>query len=555
MKNLLAIYLLTIIAFGTYQCSTGEKEKKSDAPFIWENATVYFLLTDRFNNGSTENDLNFGRTAETREARNFMGGDIQGITQKIEEGYFTELGIDAIWLSPVVEQIHGYVDEGQGDTYAYHGYWTKDWTSFEPNFGSEKDFKQLIEVAHSKDIRILLDVVINQTGPVTDTDPVWPNDWVRTHPRCSYQDYVSTITCTLVENLPDIKTDSNEEVELPQHLIEKWKKEGRFETEMASLNAFFERTGYPRAPRFYIIKWLTDYIRKYGIDGFRVDTVKHVEEGVWSELWKEAVIAFEEWKKQNPDKLLHNDKFYMVGEVYGYNIYGHENYYFSDSVVNYFNEGFHSLINFAFKEDVKKSYEEIFSVYSDILHDTLNGEWVMNYLSSHDDSQSYDRDRKLPKKAGTKLLLSPGAAQIYYGDELARILFVEGEDGDANLRSFMNWNELENNTKRFKYNTQDVLAHWQKLGKFRQNNPAVGAGVHTMLSEFPYVFKREYSKEGYSNKVVVGLDMPAGKKEIPVEGVFENGSQLTDAYSGQKVKVRNGTVTVDSEFNLVLLSM
>ena len=552
MRNLLVVYILLMIAFSSYQCTSNLVEKKQ-TPFIWENATVYFLLTDRFNNGTTENDVNFDRTAETRKYRKFMGGDIQGITQKIEEGYFTNLGVDAIWISPVAEQVHGYVDEGQGDTYAYHGYWAKDWTAFEPNFGSEEDIHKLVEVAHSKGIRILFDVVINQTGPVTEKDPVWPEYWVRTEPKCDYQDYISTITCTLVENLPDIKTESTSEVDVPQVLKDKWKQEGRLEKELASLDEFFERTGHPRTPRYYLIKWLTDYIRKFGIDGFRVDTVKHVEESVWGDLWKEAVIAFEDWKKAYPEKMIHDDKFYMVGEVYGYTIQNKQNYYFRDSVVNYFNEGFHSLINFSFKGDIDKGYEELFSSYSTYLHDSLDGKWVMNYNTSHDDSWSYDRDRENAIDAGTKLLLAPGAAQIYYGDETARLLRIEEEEGDAQLRSFMNWEELTNNAERNGFAIKDVLTHWQKLGKFRQANPSVGAGLHSMITETPYVFKRTFVKGDYTNQVVVGLELPFGEKSIPVGGTFSDGTELKDFYSGQTITVLNDTVKFTSDYTYVLL--
>lgn len=122
------------------------------------------------------------------------------------------------------------------------------------------------------------------------------------------------------KNLPDIKTDSNTPVELPAFLVAKWKKEGRYEKEVAELDAFFKRTGYPRAPRFYVIKWLTDYIRQHGVDGYRCDTAKHVEESVWAELRKEADLAFADWKKANPAKVLDNNPFYMVGEVYYYKI-------------------------------------------------------------------------------------------------------------------------------------------------------------------------------------------------------------------------------------------
>ena len=96
--------------------------------------------------------------------RGFMGGDIEGITEKIEEGYFSKLGVNAIWFTPVVEQIHGDTDEGTGNTYAYHGYWAKDWTALDPNFGTKKDLENLVKTAHKNDIRILMDVVLTIRG-------------------------------------------------------------------------------------------------------------------------------------------------------------------------------------------------------------------------------------------------------------------------------------------------------------------------------------------------------------------------------------------------------
>ncbi len=215
-------------------------------------------LTDRFNNADTTNDQNYGRKADGATLRSFMGGDIKGVTQKIKDGYFTELGVSAIWMTPVVEQIHGFVDEGTGKSYGFHGYWTKDWTALDRNFGSMSDYAKMVEVAHSRGIRIIMDVVLNHTGPATSIDPQWPLSWVRTDPNCTYKDYESTVSCTLVDNLPDILTGSNEEVELPQPLVNKWKFEGRYDQEMAELDAFFERTGYPRAPKYYLIKWLAD---------------------------------------------------------------------------------------------------------------------------------------------------------------------------------------------------------------------------------------------------------------------------------------------------------
>ena len=309
---------------------TASTTKKKSEPFIWEGANVYFLLTDRFNNGDTENDVVLERTKETGKLRGFQGGDIKGIIQKIEEGYFKDLGINAIWFTPVVEQIHGSVDEGTGNTYSFHGYWAKDWTKIDPNYGTYSDLKQLVKVAHDNGIRILMDVVLNHTGPVTDKDPVWPDNWVRTEPQCTYKDYDSAVVCTLVKNLPDVKTESNEEVELPKALIDKWTSEGRLEIELAELDIFFTKTGLKRSPKNYIIKWLTDYVRELGIDGYRVDTVKHVEEDAWKVLEEQAKVAFAEWKSKHPDEVLDDNDFYILGELYGYGIDGKRYYDFGD---------------------------------------------------------------------------------------------------------------------------------------------------------------------------------------------------------------------------------
>jgi alpha-amylase len=112
----------------------------------------------------------------------------------------------------------------------------------------------------------------------------------------------------------------------------------------------------------------------------------------------------------------------------------------------------------------------------------------------------------------------------------------------------MDWNDIANNPK-----TKTVLAHWQKLGTFRNQHIAIGAGQHQMLSASPYTFKRTYNKNGINDKVVVGLGLPQGKKKLTVNGVFEEGEILKDHYSGMKAKVINGTVEINSSFDIVLL--
>jgi alpha-amylase len=550
MKNILLTLSASILLLGCNCTKEAAKTEPTSAqtPFVWESANVYFLLIDRFQNGNLENDKIINRDKPTGKLRGFEGGDIRGVIQKLEEGYFTNLGINAVWMTPVVEQIHGSVDEGTGNTYGFHGYWTKDWTAVDPSYGTREDLKELVEKSHAKGIRIMIDAVINHTGPVTELDPVYPSDWVRTSPKCTYKSYDTYINCTLVENLPDVKTESNENVSLPPMLVEKWKKEGRYEQEVAELDAFFKKTGYPRAPKYYIMKWLSDYITDYGIDAYRVDTAKHTTEDVWADFKKVCAQAFTEFKKSNPSKVLDNNGFFTVGEVYGYTIGAKRLYDFGDKKVDYFAHGFTGLINFDFRNEAKMNYEELFSKYSNILQNDLKGNTVMNYVTSHDDGYPFDKKREKTFESGTKLLLAPGISQVYYGDEIARSLEIEGTQGDATLRSLMNWDDLK--VDRIK---NQLLMHYQLLGTFRKNHPSVGAGMHLMISQSPYVFSRSYTNKNYNDQVVVGLDLPKGKKEISVGSIFANGTKVKDVYSNVEAVVENGKVTLDTNFTIVLL--
>ena len=551
-----AFVVLGTLAISACTADSGTRGRDSTpadsatSAIVWNSATVYFLLTDRFENGDSTNDFALGRARDGAVLRSFQGGDLAGVLRKLEEGYFDSLGVNAIWMTPFLEQIHGSVDEGTGKTYGYHGYWTRDWTAVEPALGTEDDLRALVDAAHRRGIRVLMDAVINHTGPVTAQDPPWPGDWVRTGPNCNYRDYATTVECTLVATLPDILTDSDRPVELPAALTEKWEREGRLERELAELDDFFERTRYPRAPRYYVIKWLTDWVREFGFDGYRIDTAKHFGETVSAELKQEAERAFADWKEAHPPEVLDGHPFHMMGEVYGYEPGQGRAFDFGDRTVDFFAHGYDGLINFGFKGDAAGSLDEVFTRYSTALREgTLRGVAILNYVSSHDDGSPYDRDRRDPFGAATRLLLAPGGAQIYYGDELARPLNVEGATGDANLRSFMNWQDLARGDS-----TTAILEHWRKLGQFRRAHPAVGAGAHRRLQGEPYVFSRTLAVDGRSDRVLVAMDQGTGTKVIPVFGVFPDGTELLDGYSGERATVTNGQVSLATGFDLVLLS-
>ena len=552
MTRVLIAFFITI---SFLSCKTNNEDtqlsaSKGDKHFDWNAANVYFLLTDRFNNGDETNDTLIDRSKETGVLRGFEGGDFAGIQQKIEQNYFTDLGINAIWLTPIFEQIHGGVDEGTGFTYAYHGYWAKDWTAVEPAYGTIQEFEKLVETAHNKGIRILLDVVINHTGPVTDQDPQWPDEWVRTGPTCTYEDQETAVSCTLTGNLPDIRTDSNQEVDLPELLVKKWKNEGRYDQEVAELDTFFTKSQLARTPVNYIIKWVTDYARETGVDGFRIDTVKHVEESVWTTFIEQSKLAYEDWKKNHPDKMIHDDEFFILGELYGYYAEGGRSYAFDQNYVDYFDAGYDAMINFGFKDKAKYNYPSLFKGYA-MIKDSLTFEkekdpvTFMNYISSHDDGQPFDPLREKSIESGSKLLLTPGMTQVYYGDETDRILKVDGAIGDANLRTNMNWDSIDN----------ESLEHWQKLGRFRRNHPAVGAGQNFDLAftGSGYVAARFYDKKGYKDDIIIGAGLTDGPIEIDVSKVFKKQANLRNAYTNETLEIIDGKVKTTAVNGLILL--
>jgi alpha-amylase len=373
---------------------------------------------------------------------------------------------------------------------------------------------------------------------------------MRVAPQCTYKDYAGATTCTLVPTLPDLRTESDAPAELPPSLVEKWKAEGRLDAERRSLDAFFARTRYPRAPRYYFIKWLTDWVREFGFDGYRMDTAKHFEESVSLELKREAGLAYADWRKAHPAEVRDHLPFYMVGEVYGYSPWQGRSYDFGDRKVDYFAHGYDALINFSFKAEIQGPLDSVYSRYAAWLQGgALSGIALLNYVDSHDDGGPYDRDRKDPLGAGTRLLLAPGGAQIYYGDELARPLRVPGANGDANLRSLMNWGDLTTGST-----VAGVLAHWRRLGRFRKAHPAVGAGAQRTLQGTPYVFSRTLAAAGMHDRVVIALDQPLGPKTIPVGGIFADGTELTDGYTGTWGRVTQGAITLDTPFGVVLLA-
>ncbi|MFK3659540.1 alpha-amylase [Scandinavium sp. NPDC088450] len=485
------------------------------AAFDWHNATVYFVLTDRYVNGNPANDNSYGRHKDgIQEIGTFHGGDLQGLTTKLD--YLQQLGVNALWISSPLEQIHGWVGGGtKGDFphYAYHGYYPQDWTKLDANMGTEDDLRQLVDEAHKRGIRVLFDVVMNHTGYATLADmqqyqfgalylqgdelkktlgehwtdwkpgagqswhsfndyinfsdkAAWDKWWGKQWIRTDIGDYdnpgFDDLTMSLAF-LPDLKTESKAVSGLPvfyQH---------KPDTAAKAI------AGY--TPRDYLTHWLSQWVRDYGIDGFRVDTAKHVELPAWDQLKTQATAALAEWKKVNPDKALDNSPFWMTGEAWGHGVMQSE----------YYRHGFDAMINFDYQDQAAKAVDCFATVDMTWQHmaESLQSFNVLSYLSSHDTRLFRDGG----SEAAELLMLAPGAVQIFYGDESARPFGPTGSDPLQGTRSDMNWQDVSGKNAA-------TVAHWQKLGQFRARHPAIGMGTQTTLSlSQGYGFARERGED------------------------------------------------------------
>ena len=315
----------------------GKSSIESADDFTWDNVNCYFLLTDRFYNGNTSNDHSYGRTLDANgqplsgwntAPGTFHGGDFAGITKKINEGYFDDMGVNAIWISAPYEQIHGYVTSG-GDTspahfahYSYHGYYVLDYTETDANFGTKAEFKTMVDTAHKHGIRVVMDIVMNHAGynnlldmeaygygtlksgydkykyrltdandfhscidyesSASDWGKWWGPKWIRSG-LPGYEKGGGEVTGMLA-GLPDFRTESTETVSIPTFLQTKWQKEG-------TLSQKLSKYGSSGRVNDYLTTWLAEWVEEYGVDGFRCDTAKHVEMDSWVKLKNKCVAA------------------------------------------------------------------------------------------------------------------------------------------------------------------------------------------------------------------------------------------------------------------------
>lgn len=570
----------------TSASSTAAGSLVEDDGFTWDNANVYFLLTDRFKNGNTANDHSYGRTLDKdgkplegwdTNPGTFHGGDFAGVTQSIEEGYFDNLGVNAIWISAPYEQTHGYCDSGKGFAhYSYHGYYVLDYTETDANFGTKEEFKTLVDTAHEHGIRVIMDIVMNHTGyntvadmeqfgfgtlldgaldfkyKLTDVGEVndhidyktseedwgkwWSNDWIRSGLPGYTEGAGGDLTMSL-SGLPDFRTEQTKDVTIPPILKTKWTQEGTYAQKLAKYGESNTVTGY-------LSTWLSEWVREYGVDGFRCDTAKHVDKASWNQLKQACVSALREWRSNNKGKAGADWKedFWMTGEHWDHGV-GYDTYYSEG--------GFDSMINFAVTGGgalASGSVANTYQGYADQIN-TKEGFNVLSFMSSHDETLTRGDENTMLYNAAAFLLL-PGGVQIFYGDETNRPLYpgvaFDGYGGSGHaLRSDMNWNDMD----------KTLLAQWQKVGQFRNKHVSIGAGSNVKLSATSGVaFGRTYDKNGVTDQAaaVIGCNKNSSVT-VDVSTLWEDGSYVINTYDNSSSVVTDGKVTFNSGVNGTIL--
>ena len=560
-----AILTYLTLAAGALTATTASAER----PFTWDGATVYFVITDRFANGDTTNDVNYGRIvdygSEQLNASTFHGGDFKGMLAKAREGYFTDLGIDVVWMTDVYEQIHGWMS-GSGAVndfphYGYHGYYPLDYTQIDKNYGTVAEFRELVDTLHAQGIRVMLGANLNDPGYPTLLDAVqygfadtglteteaaqhirsWSYDeffagrldWKGWYDRGWLRmpdegwDESNPLEATLY-GMPDFKDESDEPVAIPDFLHRKWKKEGHANDAWVNPSARELRKDRQWSPMQYMIAWIASWVEEFGIDGFRCDIVENVHLYRWKELSEACNAALNRWRTKHAGEPAADwtDSFYMTGD------YDHASI---DYKADYADAGFSSMVNFYFpKHGDLDGIVYTWQAYADSA--AAHADWhPFSYLNN-----SYHRDADMTNMVdcATTMLLAPGVAQVFYGDETGRKLSDArfNVDSDQAFRSDMDWNDVDS--------TQ--LEHFRRLGKIRRDNPVIATGRQQTIDTHTCLRYND------TDSILICVK-PEGGRAIDVSGVFANGTSVEELYTGRTAIVDNGKVTFASFENRIAI--
>jgi glycosidase len=416
-----------------------------------DDQILYFVMVDRFRNGDRSND----RPGSPDPKGAFHGGDLQGLRQKLP--YLADLGVTAIWLTPVARQVDVTVTAAGFPDAAYHGYWPDDLGGIEPRFGDDDQLRGLVDEAHALGMRVILDVVINHVGYRASLTA--RKDLIRSGDGCpSEQERTERTMCLL--GLPDFKTEKPE-------------------------------------VRAYVVDKTARWVRDFPIDGFRLDALKHVE----PELIAELRAAVEPERRGHP--------FLFLGEDWGAAP--------SQQLPGAIADGrADTLIDFSFDGLVEgflsgRMRAEAVAHHLKRRHEAI-GPPMAHFIDSHDVTTLLTRlpphtRHRYPLAALLQMSVR-GMPIVTWGDEIGRL-------GGAwpHNRQDMDWEALER--------PADAATHaiWRAMTRVRRAKPALrGKAFTTILarSEPTGGASLVYQRGAGAQAVIVALRRGPGPARVPL---------------------------------------
>ena len=460
------------------------KENKKD--FDWDEAVVYFMMTDRFFDGNESNNTASGADTYGDNPGLYHGGDFAGVTAKLD--YLQNLGVNTIWITPIVENIKGVAvtDEGSKDVpynAAYHGYWASDFTKLNPTLGTTEEFETMISEAHSRGMRIMVDIVVNHAGYGTES--------------------------TFADMLRDKSVSEGD--------IKSWQSGlPDFATENADVRA-------------KLVEWQTSWMKDYGVDYFRVDTVKHVDSTTWAALKNSTTEV--------------NPSFKMIGEYYGAGYAANGNTLGSGQMDADLDFDFNDQAT-SFVSGNISSVEKFLSARNSALNNTyMTGQ----FLSSHDEDgfkaalmkgKEYTEDEATSAAlvAATLQLTAKGIPVIYYGEEV-------GLSGLNNYPYQTNRYDMD-----FSLATEDNVTyqHYKNLLSIRNAYTDVFTrGSRTVVASSDEEGYDVVSRSYGGTTLYVGMNIKDAAKEVKVPVNANAGDTVKNLYDGKTYTVSSDkTVTV-----------
>jgi glycosidase len=458
---------------------------------------IYQIVTDRFHDGDpTNNPTGELYDPDCDNLRKYCGGDWQGITDKINDGYLTEMGISALWISPPVENIFATLDDEAGTT-SYHGYWARDYVRTNPFFGDFGDFEELVSTAHANDMKVVIDFAPNHTSPASEDDPSYAENGVLYHDGQYIGAYSDSPNGLFLYNGG---TDfSDYEDEIYRNLFD-----------LASFNLQNEQID--NLLKEAIEKWLD-----LGVDGIRVDAVAHMPLG---------------WQKTFVDTIYDHAPVYVFGEWFTGEA-GNEHYQ------TFANESGMHVLDFRFAQTARNVLRDGSGTMYDLeamladtetYYDRVNDQ--ATFLDNH------DMDRFTVEGAPTRLtdiglafsLTSRGAPIVYYGTEQ----YVTGT-GDPGSRKPMP--AFERDTTAYQ-----VI---QNLAPLRKDNPALAYGTtkERWINDDVLIYERAFN----GNYALVAINRNVNTS-YPISGLVTDmpagtyADELNELLDGQSLTVnRDGS--------------